>query len=68
MNYAGKDITKTVKVTVNISIARDMLGLAGFNMRNATDDEVFAKVLSLIDCYGATCEIQSEEENRNEVN
>jgi hypothetical protein len=57
-------MTKTVSVTIDIEVARSMLRCAGFSTYGATDDEVFAKVLSIIDCYGATCEIQTEEENK----
>ena len=50
-------MTKTVKITINIKTARTMLGVAGFNSRaiaELSDDEVFEKVLRMIECYGAT--------------
>lgn len=50
-------MTKTVDITIDIAIARKMLGVAGFNyneISNATDEEVFEKVLTMIDCYGVT--------------
>lgn len=50
-------MTKDVKITVDIAIARKMLHVAGFpyeETQRATDDEIFEKVLSMIDCYGAT--------------
>lgn len=49
-------MTKTVTVTVDIAIARRMLTVAGFNyeeIHSSSDDEIFEKVLSMIDCYGA---------------
>lgn len=53
---------KTVKVNVNIKVARDMLGLAGFwkLAENGTDDEIFAKVLDMMTSYGAKTEIIDE--------
>lgn len=50
---------KTVKVNVNINVARDMLGLAGFwkLAENGTDDEIFDKVLDMMTSYGAKTEI-----------
>lgn len=56
-------MTKTVKVTIDIDVARIMLGVAGFNsnkIKEASDDEIFEKVLSLIGCYGATFKIEKE--------
>lgn len=52
---------KTVEVTVNIAVARKMLGVAGFSLeelREATDDEIFGKVLDQIVCYGASFEVK----------
>lgn len=54
-------MTKEVKLTVDIAIARRMLRVAGFSYEEthqATDDEVFERVLSMIDCYGATFEVK----------
>lgn len=50
---------KIVKVNVNIKVARDILGLAGFwkLAENGTDDEVFDKVLDMMTSYGAKTEI-----------
>lgn len=51
---------KAVSITVDIEVARDMLQLAGFDpdeIENASEDEIFEKVLSLLDCYGATYKI-----------
>ena len=51
---------KMAKIKIDLDVAREMLGLAGFDydkMHNATDDEVVEKVLSMIECYGATYEI-----------
>ena len=56
-------MTKNVNITIDISIARKMLTVAGFEYNtiyNATEDEVFGKVLSMLDCYGATFEIQND--------
>lgn len=52
---------KTVEFTINISWARTMLKLAGFNydeISRASDDEIFEKVLTMTDCYGATFEVK----------
>ena len=59
-------VTKNVEVTINIKVARKMLGVAGFykDAEKMSDDEIFAKVLTLIECYGATANIQ-ETENSN---
>ena len=54
-------MTKTVEITVDIAIARRMLTVAGFRLeeiRNATDDEIFEKVLAMNDCYGATFKVK----------
>lgn len=53
---------KIVKVNVNIKVARDMLGLAGFwNLaETGTDDEVFDKVLDMMTSYGAKTKIIDE--------
>lgn len=54
-------MTKEVKFTVDIAIARRMLHIAGFSYEEthlATDDEIFEKVLSMIDCYGATFKVK----------
>lgn len=59
---AKESMEKTVKVNLNIKIARDMLGLAGFwkLAENGTDDEIFAKVLDMMTSYGAKTEIIEE--------
>lgn len=54
-------MTKNVNITIDIKIARTMLGVAGFNserISQMSDDEIFKKVLSLIECYGATSEVK----------
>ena len=54
-------MTKNVNITIDIEVARTMLGVAGFSIKEieeATDDEIFAKVLSMIKCYGATFEVK----------
>ncbi len=50
---------KTVKVIVDIKIARTMLGIAGFSKiaTSGTDEEVFAQVLDMMTCYGAKTEV-----------
>lgn len=48
-------MTKTVNITIDIATARKMLVVAGFNyneLYGVTEDEIFEKVLSLLDCYG----------------
>ena len=53
-------MTKEVRITVDIAIARRMLCVAGYSrdeIYRATDDEVFEKVLNMVDCYGATFEM-----------
>lgn len=57
-------MTKTVSFTINIPRAHEMLQLAGFKsdeIQNATDDEIFEKVLSMTECYGAAFTVQKEE-------
>lgn len=52
---------KIVEITVDTAIARQMLEVAGFSLeklRKASDDEIFEKVLSMIDCYGAAFEVK----------
>ena len=59
----NKTITKTVDISIDTKVARTMLGIAGFNyekLNTATDDDVFAKVLSMIDCYSATSVIKDD--------
>lgn len=54
-------MTKEVNITVDIALARRMLCVAGFSfeeIRAATDDEVFEKVLTMIDCYGVTFDVK----------
>lgn len=52
-------MTKNVKITIDIKIARMMLRVAGCKVdKDTTDEEVFARVLSMIECYGATVEIK----------
>lgn len=50
---------KTVKVSIDIRIARDMLGLAGFwkLAETGTDEEIFDKVLDMMTSYGTKTEI-----------
>jgi hypothetical protein len=58
-------MTKEVRVTVDIPIARRMLAIAGFykEAKEASDDEIFAKVLSILEKYGAKSEIIEERIN-----
>lgn len=53
---------KTVKVTVDLKIARSVLRLADFlNLAdNGTDEEIFNQVLGMMSCYGAKTEIVKE--------
>lgn len=50
---------KTVKININIKVARSMLELAGFwkLAETGTDDEIFMQVLDMMTCYGTTTEI-----------
>lgn len=62
-------MTKSIKITMDIPIARRMLKVAGFDLTeidSATDDEIFGKVLSLIDCYGASF-VSGEQEDLSHV-
>lgn len=53
-------MTKNVEVTVDIQIAKRMLGVAGINNANKmTDDEVFEKVLQMNEMYGVKYAIKS---------
>lgn len=66
----NKTMTKTIDVTIDTKTARTMLGIAGFNyekLNEATDIEVFAKVLSMIDCYGATFIIKGDDPKGTEL-
>ena len=65
-----KTITKTVDISIDTNVARKMLGIAGFHyerLNAATDDEVFAKVLSMIECYGATPIINGDDSKGTEL-
>lgn len=56
-------MTKNVSITIDIDVARIMLGVAGVKsnkIKEASDDDIFEKVLSLIGCYGATFKIEKE--------
>lgn len=54
-------MTKTIKVTVNIKIARIMLRIAGVNnVDNMTDDEVFEKAIKMNEEYGVTSYINED--------
>lgn len=48
---------RTVNINIDIKIARNMLGIAGFSKvaYQGSDEEVFNAVLDMISCYGATC-------------
>lgn len=55
------NMTKNVAITLDIRVAKMMLGVAGFyHASELSDEEVFEKVLSLIDCYGATSIIKED--------
>lgn len=61
-------ITKTVKVTIDMDVARMMLDMAGFvKEAKESDDKVFGKVLELIECYGATTKIVEESKDLQEL-
>lgn len=53
---------KTVRVSIDITIARKALSLAGFwkIAESGTDDEVFQRVLDMMKSYGATTEIRDD--------
>ena len=66
----NQTITKTVEITIDTKTARTMLNIAGFNyaqLKAATEDELFAKVLSMIECYGATSVIKSNSSNGSDL-
>lgn len=46
-------MTRTVAISIDIRYAKVTLAVAGFDTSEMSDDEVFEKVLTLIDCYGA---------------
>ena len=46
-------MTKQVNVTIDIDVARVMLGLAGFETNGKSDDEIFEQVLDMMINYGA---------------
>jgi len=50
-------MTKQVNVTVDIDVARVMLGIAGFDIKGKSDDEVFEQVLEMMTDYGGTGEV-----------
>lgn len=50
-------MTKQVNVTVDIDIARVMLGIAGLDIKGKSDDEVFEQVLEMMTDYGGTGEV-----------
>ena len=50
---------KLVEITVDIPVAKRMLGVAGFyNVSKMTDEEVFAKVLAMMERYGGKADIK----------
>lgn len=54
-------MTKIVKVTVDINIARRMLRLAhNKSVSHLTDDEVFEEVINMNSAYGAKSFIESD--------
>ena len=62
-------MVKKVNITIDINVARTMLGVAGFNLsdvKKMSDGEVFETVLSLIECYGAKTLPLTFEENESE--
>lgn len=67
---SNKTMTKTINVTIDIDIARKMLTVAGFNpdrIYKASEEEIFHKVLSLIECYGATTSELTEAEQKKQM-
>lgn len=57
----NENIERNVNIKIDTKIARAMLGCAGFNTDNKSDEEVFSMVLNLISCYGATCKFDRED-------
>ena len=49
-------LTKELTVAIDISVARQMLRIAGYvnESKEMTDDEIFNLALSMNDCYGVT--------------
>ena len=65
----GIKVTKNVTISINITAARKVLSIAGFckQAEEMSDDEIFQKVLSMIECYGATSTIDAscnEQQNK----
>lgn len=49
-------MNKTIKVTVDIKIARLMLDVAGYQTENMSDEEVFDLALNMNEEYGVKYE------------
>lgn len=54
---------KIVIISVDLPKAKQMLRLAGFNVLNKADDEIFNMVLDILTPYSATYKIMNEKEN-----
>lgn len=54
------ETTKRYDITIDINAARKVLELAGYNSDDASDDEVFEKVLSKIKPYSAAFKLCEE--------
>ena len=58
-------MTKNVEITIDIDIARRMLKVTGYyDSFNMTEDEVFEKVLSMINKYGVASIILNSDNNK----
>lgn len=47
-------ITKTMEVSVDTKIAKNMLEIAGFHVKDKTDEEIFDLAVSMSHCYAVT--------------
>lgn len=56
MSSTEEIMNKTIKVIVNIKIARLMLEIAGYQTENMSDNEVFNLALSMNEEYGVKYE------------
>lgn len=56
MSSTEEIMNKTIKVIVNIKIARLMLDIAGYQTENMSDNEVFNLALSMNEEYGVKYE------------
>ena len=54
-------MTKQINVTVDLDIARKMLTIAGFDIREKSDEEIFNLALHTCAKYGVNANVQSED-------